>query len=82
MIRTTLDHQNSLPGLDTCRDCHTPPPSRFAVLALSGLSMLQTWRERARSRRELAARSDRELQDIGTYRSSISNEINKPFWRA
>jgi uncharacterized protein YjiS (DUF1127 family) len=52
------------------------------ALALNVLSMLQTWRERARSRRELAARSDRELQDIGASQSSISKEISKPFWRA
>jgi uncharacterized protein YjiS (DUF1127 family) len=51
-------------------------------MASNTLSMLRTWRERARSRAELAARSDRELQDIGTCRSSISEEISKPFWRA
>lgn len=80
MIRTVLDHQNSLPGLDTCRDRH--PPSLIVVLALNALSMLRVWRERARSRRDLAARSDRELQDIGACRSSISYEVGKPFWRA
>jgi uncharacterized protein YjiS (DUF1127 family) len=52
------------------------------VLASNTLSMMRTWRERVRSREELAARSDRELQDIGTYRSSILDEISKPFWRA
>jgi uncharacterized protein YjiS (DUF1127 family) len=82
MIRTVPDRQNSLPGSDRYCDRHTPPPSLVAVLASNALSMLRTWRERARSRRELAARSDRELQDIGASQSSISNEISKPFWRA
>ena len=77
MIRIALDHQNSSPRLDTCRD-----RGFVMVLALNALSMVRTWRERARSRAELAARSDRELQDIGTCRSSISDEISKPFWRA
>ena len=82
MIRIALDHQNSSPRLDTCRDCHTPPRSGVVVAALNALSMVRTWRERARSRRELAARSDRELQDIGACRSSIAYEVGKPFWRA
>ena len=81
MIRIALDHQNSSPRLDTCRDRHTLR-GFVMVLALNALSMVRTWRERARSRRELAARSDRELQDIGACRSSISHEVNKPFWRA
>jgi uncharacterized protein YjiS (DUF1127 family) len=82
MIRTAPDRRNSSPGLDTYSDRRTAPPSLVVVLALNVLSMLQTWRERARSRRELAARSDRELQDIGASQSSISKEISKPFWRA
>jgi uncharacterized protein YjiS (DUF1127 family) len=43
---------------------------------------VQTWRERARSRRELAARSSHELQDIGVCRADIDDEVSKPFWRA
>jgi uncharacterized protein YjiS (DUF1127 family) len=52
------------------------------VLARSIVAMVQAWRERARSRRELAARSDRELQDIGACRASIEYEVSKPFWSA
>jgi uncharacterized protein YjiS (DUF1127 family) len=44
--------------------------------------MVQIWRARARFRRELAARSARELQDMGTCWSSIADEVSKPFWRA
>lgn len=40
------------------------------------------WRERARSRTELARWSERELHDIGVSASSVADEINKPFWRA
>jgi uncharacterized protein YjiS (DUF1127 family) len=51
-------------------------------LVLNSFSMVQTWRARARFRRELAARSARELQDMGTCWSSIADEVGKPFWRA
>jgi uncharacterized protein YjiS (DUF1127 family) len=44
------------------------------VLALRG------WRERRRHRCQLAVMSERELQDMGTCRSDIANEIGKPFW--
>ena len=43
---------------------------------------LQTWQRRARARRELARFSERELHDIGTSWSAISEEVNKPFWKA
>jgi uncharacterized protein YjiS (DUF1127 family) len=82
MIRTVPDRQNSSPGLDVYCVRHTRPRGFVMVLASNTLSMLQTWRERVRSREELAARSDRELQDIGTDRLSISCEVGKPFWRA
>jgi len=49
-------------------------------LARRILAMVQLWRTRARFRRELAARSERELQDMGTCWSSIASEISKPFW--
>jgi len=62
----------------------TPPttPDSVAMLASDALSMVRIWRERARFRRELAARSESELQDMGTCWSSISDEVSKPFWRA
>jgi len=51
-----------------------------AALVRSILAIVRLWRARARVRRELAARSERELQDMGTCWSSIANEISKPFW--
>jgi uncharacterized protein YjiS (DUF1127 family) len=45
------------------------------------LSMLQVWRMRVRSRRELAALGARELQDMATNWSEIADEVGKPFWR-
>ena len=53
----------------------------LVVLARSILAIVQIWRARARFRRELATRSERELQDMGTCWSSIAYEVNKPFWR-
>jgi uncharacterized protein YjiS (DUF1127 family) len=85
MIRIALDRRNAS-GSNFHADRHTASPNLFAVMASNTLSMVRTmartWRERARSQAELAAPSDRELQDIGTCRSSISEEISKPFWRA
>ena len=60
----------------------TAPPDSVAELASNALSIVRIWRERAHFRRELAARSEYELQDMGTCWSSISEEVSKPFWRA
>jgi uncharacterized protein YjiS (DUF1127 family) len=43
---------------------------------------LHVWRQRYRSRRELASWSERELHDIGISWSDIAHETEKPFWRA
>ena len=82
MTGTVPDRQNSSSGLDTYCDRHTAPRSLVVVLALNALSMVRIWRERARSREELAACTDYELQDMGTCWSLISDEVGKPFWRA
>jgi uncharacterized protein YjiS (DUF1127 family) len=58
------------------------PVNALVVLARNIVSMVRIWRARARSRRELAARSARELQDMGTCWSSIAHEVSKPFWRS
>lgn len=63
-------------------DAYNQMPDSVARFASNAGSVVRLWRERARFRHELAARSERELQDIGTCRSSISDEIGKPFWRA
>jgi uncharacterized protein YjiS (DUF1127 family) len=56
--------------------------SSLPILARNFLGIMRIWRTRSRSRRELAARNDRELQDMGTCWSSIADEVSKPFWRA
>ena len=43
---------------------------------------VHVWRERYRSRRELAQWSDRELHDVGISWSDVAYEAEKPFWRA
>lgn len=43
---------------------------------------VHVWRQRYRSRRELAQWSDRELHDIGISWSDVAHEAEKPFWRA
>jgi len=43
---------------------------------------VHTWRDRIRSRQELAHWSERDLHDVGISRSDIVHETEKPFWRA
>jgi uncharacterized protein YjiS (DUF1127 family) len=43
-------------------------------------SRVPTWRARSRVRRQLAVMSERELQDMGTCRAEIADEVGKPFW--
>jgi uncharacterized protein YjiS (DUF1127 family) len=54
---------------------------QLIVLVRNIISTVRIWRGRAHYRRELAARSDRELLDMGTCWASISDEVSKPFWR-
>ena len=44
--------------------------------------LFHTWRERRRSRRELAQWTARDLHDVGLSWSDIVRETEKPFWRA
>ena len=48
----------------------------------NALATLRVWRERTRTRRALAQWNERDLHDIGLSWSSVSEEVNKPFWRA
>jgi len=82
MMRIANNRQNSCVGLDVHGDRHAPPSSLVVGVALNALSTVRIWRERARFRRELAARTSYELQDIGVCRADIAREISKPFWRA
>lgn len=41
-----------------------------------------TWRQRYRTRQELAQWTDRDLHDVGLSWSDIVHEAEKPFWRA
>jgi uncharacterized protein (TIGR00369 family) len=54
--------------------------SALAVIEVV-LAFGRVWRQRRRNRCQLAAMSERELQDIGICRSEIASEIGKPFWR-
>ena len=44
--------------------------------------ILQTWRQRAHERQELAKLDHRTLRDLGLAEGSARFEANKPFWRA
>jgi uncharacterized protein YjiS (DUF1127 family) len=62
-------------------------PTRFdfapgIYLAVKGAGdALSAWRERSRTRAQLARPGDRILKDIGLSRSDAGLEARKPFWR-
>jgi uncharacterized protein YjiS (DUF1127 family) len=46
------------------------------------IALIGIWQRRSRNRQELAAMSNRELQDIAITPWEARCEANKPFWRA
>jgi len=44
--------------------------------------LLQEWRRRARSRREIATLDERTIRDLGLSTGQLRFEAEKPFWRA
>ena len=45
------------------------------------VTLLLTWQQRARERRQLESLSDHMLRDIGLSRADVFAEASKPFWR-
>jgi uncharacterized protein YjiS (DUF1127 family) len=48
---------------------------------LHAVDAILTWRERARTRRQLLTLDDRLLKDMGITRLDAQSEAEKPFWR-
>ncbi|TNF88216.1 MAG: DUF1127 domain-containing protein [Gammaproteobacteria bacterium] len=46
----------------------------------SALRVVETWRQRHRTRRQLAAADARILRDVGISEAQRFIESNKPFW--
>jgi uncharacterized protein YjiS (DUF1127 family) len=62
---------------------HEPMTNHHVEGVLGQLSeTLHTWRQRYRSRLELAQWTERDLHDVGLSRGEIVSETEKPFWRA
>jgi uncharacterized protein YjiS (DUF1127 family) len=62
---------------------HETMTNRHVLGVLSQLSeTLHTWRQRYRTRQELAQWTERDLHDVGLTRGDIAYETEKPFWRA
>jgi uncharacterized protein YjiS (DUF1127 family) len=53
----------------------------IVAIVQAALVLVQSWRERHRVRRKLAAMTERELMDIRTCWSEIADEVNRPFWQ-
>jgi uncharacterized protein YjiS (DUF1127 family) len=43
---------------------------------------LRAWARRHSERTELAAWTERDLNDVGLSRDDVMHEIDKPFWRS
>jgi uncharacterized protein YjiS (DUF1127 family) len=57
-------------------------PRHIATLAPLLTRLLQEWRCRARSRREIAKLDERAIGDLGLSAGQMRFEADKPFWRA
>jgi uncharacterized protein YjiS (DUF1127 family) len=51
------------------------------AIARSMRMLAAAWRQNSHDRRQLAAMSDRELQDFGLCRAEVADEISRSFWR-
>ncbi len=62
---------------------HAPSGPRTSARRLLAecRAVIEEWRRRARSRRELAVLCDRCLRDFGVTRYDAAREASKPFWR-
>ncbi|WP_375161563.1 DUF1127 domain-containing protein [Bradyrhizobium sp. RDT46] len=61
-----------------------PCPSRLALFVRMWRTLVElarARRQRSRARRQLAAMTERELQDCGTTRAEIGYELKKPVRR-
>lgn len=73
---------NSVPvyPADQCMPRRRTPHDALADNVMHLRVRLRLWRERARTRRQLAAMGERDLNDLGLSPSSVEYEINKAFW--
>jgi uncharacterized protein YjiS (DUF1127 family) len=62
-------------------DRNAPRPSAAGALATAARRVVSEWQRRHRSRRELAAYSYDQRNDLG-FAAALDAEIAKPFWRA
>ncbi len=80
---TTMSHFQSFPGNPNPgavrRWVATDRMFEWRFL-LPVITLLTTWGERARMRRQLAQLDARQLRDIGVSPTDIRREILKPFW--
>jgi uncharacterized protein YjiS (DUF1127 family) len=60
---------------------HSTHPHADVTIA-TVLATVRVWRQRSRSRSELAAMDDATLRELGVTRAQAAFEAAKPFWRA
>jgi uncharacterized protein YjiS (DUF1127 family) len=67
--------------LRTIRAARRPQGWSWASGVQRLVTLLLTWQQRARDRRQLESLSDHMLRDIGLSRADVFAEASKPFWR-
>ena len=55
---------------------------RISAATLRGVTVLETWSERAHQRRALRELPDHLMQDLALSKADIEAEAEKPFWKA
>ena len=55
---------------------------RVSAATLRGITVLETWGERAHQRRALRELSGHLMQDLALSKADIEAEAEKPFWKA
>jgi len=76
--------------MNTCIGTSTASPSAgrsvsqresLSAALMRGIDLLEKWRARSRTRRQLMSLGEDELKDIGLGRGQAYSEYSKPFWR-
>jgi uncharacterized protein YjiS (DUF1127 family) len=67
-------------GAEACRQRRQPFLISLLAIGRSMLMLVAAWRQNSRDRRQLAAMSDRDLQDIGVCRGEVADGISRSFW--
>jgi uncharacterized protein YjiS (DUF1127 family) len=82
LMATRKESAMAVVSLDSMRIGHPARPAPRPGARPGWRQLWQLWRRRRLERIELAAFTERNLNDVGLSLGDVLHEINKPFWRA